>query len=481
MLKKTAPQQETKVDFARFQGGQWNLPRCFVIHAWSPPGVRHVITHIRNALKDNFHVRADLDFTGESIREQVLAAIEDAALVICILDDLRPNIPFELGYAYALGKPYVLMVREGAQVNVRDYYPEGQREGKENPALNVDAHFSDIKDLLLVEYDHEKPEAPARLLADELNKTGSEGKTLSRRVLEAWVGVWKRRFGAPDGCFDALFDFILRSEIVIGRPLFATRRKSKFQNLLEQGLACATKKKKPKVGGPAPLQNEVIEAAADLPHEARLTFIERLLKTYKRDLRLLFAQAYTVAMLVKAGGYKDQTLCERALQLHKELVAEWPEAADAHYNYAILLEDLNRPVEAEEHYKDALRINPEDAKAHDNYAILLGDLNRPEEAEAHYQEALRINPDYAKAHYNYAPLLGDLNRPEEAEAHYKEALRINPDYAEAWANLGRLYHDQGRKADARRCYERALEIGNLPDGGDRVRGWLRELDGPDAQ
>ncbi|MGB3087484.1 MAG: tetratricopeptide repeat protein, partial [Phycisphaerae bacterium] len=365
MSKKTAPQQETKVDFARLQGGQWDLPRCFVIHAWSPPGIRHVITHIRNALKDNFHVRADLDFTGESIREQVLAAIEDAALVICILDDLRPNIPFELGYAYALGKPCVLMVREGAQVNVRDYYPEDQREGKENPALNVDAHFSDIKDLLLVEYDHEKPEAPARLLAEELKKTGSEGKTLSRRVLEAWVGVWKHRFGAPDGCFDTLFDFILKSRIVIDKPLFATKRKKRFGELLKDGLACATKKKKPKVGRPAPLQSQVIEAAMDLPRGARLPFIERLLKTYKRDLRLLFAQAYTVAMLVKAGGYKDQTLCGRALQLHKELVAEWPEAAEAR----------------------------------NNYANLLGDLNRPEEAEAHYQEALRINPDLAEAHY----------------------------------------------------------------------------------
>jgi len=37
---------------------------------------------------------------------------------------------------------------------------------------------------------------------------------------------------------------------------------------------------------------------------------------------------------------------------------------------------------------------------HNNYAILLYEMNRFQEAEDHYKSASKINPEYADAHYN---------------------------------------------------------------------------------
>jgi len=72
-----------------------------------------------------------------------------------------------------------------------------------------------------------------------------------------------------------------------------------------------------------------------------------------------------------------------------------------------------------------LEINPNDANAHYNYALLLNELERNEEAEFHYLSALKINPNDADTHYNYAHLLYNFERYKEAREHlgkYKELI-----------------------------------------------------------
>jgi nucleoside 2-deoxyribosyltransferase len=199
----------SEADLSRFQEGRWNLPRCFIIHAWSPAGMKHVISHIKTALKDNFHVIVDQDFgAGESIRKQALEGIRDAALVVAVVDDLRPNVVFELGYALALGKPCIPLVREGAVVNVRDYFPKKECGGVENPALDMNAHFSDLKDLKWCPYDHEDPASPGAVIADELSKKGADGRSLGRRALETWVAVLRSAYEPQGKCFDELYEYL---------------------------------------------------------------------------------------------------------------------------------------------------------------------------------------------------------------------------------------------------------------------------------
>jgi Flp pilus assembly protein TadD len=55
-----------------------------------------------------------------------------------------------------------------------------------------------------------------------------------------------------------------------------------------------------------------------------------------------------------------------------------------------------------------LTIDPAHADAHNNLGVALRDLGRPAEAEQSYREALRLRPNYAEAHNNLGMVLNDV-------------------------------------------------------------------------
>ena len=164
-------------------------------------------------------------------------------------------------------------------------------------------------------------------------------------------------------------------------------------------------------------------------------------------------------------------------------------------NLGILHFDLNRPVEAEGEFKEALEISRELVK--DNPKAYMGDVatilnnlgnlhakhNRLDDAEGELEEALTIyrklakdNPKaymgkLAKPLNNLAFLHQILNRPVEAEGEYLEALKLfrglaedNPDeYLGEMViplnNLGNLHVKLNRPYVAEGEFEEALEIG----------------------
>jgi Tfp pilus assembly protein PilF len=134
------------------------------------------------------------------------------------------------------------------------------------------------------------------------------------------------------------------------------------------------------------------------------------------------------------------------------------EDAATHNNYAVLLADLGRQNEAEDHYKKALDLDPENAAAHNNYANLLKGNDRQTEAEDHYKKALDLDPKYATAHNNYANLLTDMGRRTEAEDHYKKALDLNPKDAATHNNYANLLKGGDRQTEAEDHYKKALDL-----------------------
>jgi tetratricopeptide (TPR) repeat protein len=95
-------------------------------------------------------------------------------------------------------------------------------------------------------------------------------------------------------------------------------------------------------------------------------------------------------------------LLEEGIGCHRAAVALRPESPGARVNLAKALSALGKQEEAEEEYREALRLKPDYAQAHNN---LGGTLGKHEEAEEEYREAIRLKPDYAKAHYNLAGTL----------------------------------------------------------------------------
>ena len=65
-------------------------------------------------------------------------------------------------------------------------------------------------------------------------------------------------------------------------------------------------------------------------------------------------------------------------------------------------------------------------------------MGRMEEAEQSFRQAIKMKPDYVKAHNNLGITLQQLGRLKDAEASFRQALAFKPDYASAKHMLAAL-------------------------------------------
>lgn len=167
-----------------------SLRRIFLVRPWHNPsaslypytmdGVEYidaVIKKIKSVFsqetQEQYEVRVDEDVfvPGRTLRQNLERELTDADLVLVLLDGLRPNVVYELGFAYgqrrdsdegAESKPQIVCLAEkNATVLVRNLYPEplavptatGDKVRILNPKLDLCKMFSDNSDLLVLTYD----------------------------------------------------------------------------------------------------------------------------------------------------------------------------------------------------------------------------------------------------------------------------------------------------------------------------------------
>ncbi len=142
----------------------------------------------------------------------------------------------------------------------------------------------------------------------------------------------------------------------------------------------------------------------------------------------------------------------------------------------LLQDHLQRYEEAEQAYREAIKLDPEFAWPWNNLGNLLQDhLQRYEEAKQVYGEAIKLTPDDADPWNGLGNVLADfLDRPEEAETAYRQCLAINPEDGCAKGNLAYLLFDQGQRLnEAEAFYQQALA--KLPEHGGALLRAYRAL------
>jgi Flp pilus assembly protein TadD len=139
----------------------------------------------------------------------------------------------------------------------------------------------------------------------------------------------------------------------------------------------------------------------------------------------------------------EMKLYAEAAAIHRQVLRDHPDWADAHNNLGVTLVKLGAQAEAIKHYRRALELQPNYASVYSNLGNALKHFRKLDEAEASLREALRIKRAYPEAWNNLAIVLTKLERVDEAIACYQEALRLKPDYAEARKNLGMAYLSKG--------------------------------------
>ena len=147
-------------------------------------------------------------------------------------------------------------------------------------------------------------------------------------------------------------------------------------------------------------------------------------------------------------------------------------------NLAIAENATKQSSQAEQHFKEALRLAPSNPDSYTYYARYLLAHSRADEARAFLQSALELSPTDTMARDLLAQAEGQSpNRPAPqtpefylalslqfyGEERYVEsivasrrALNLRPGYAEAWNNIGAAYNKLGRYEDATAACEQAL-------------------------
>jgi Flp pilus assembly protein TadD len=149
---------------------------------------------------------------------------------------------------------------------------------------------------------------------------------------------------------------------------------------------------------------------------------------------------------------------ENNLYLFRAAVGTTPESPLAHLSYGVALANLGRLGEAEEQYREALRLSPTGFRVRFDLGNVYRERGRLGEAETWYRESIRIQPKHAQSHLNLGLTLLESGRPDEALASFVRADEILPDYVDAKVNRANALRLLGRIDEAIPLYRAALEL-----------------------
>jgi Flp pilus assembly protein TadD len=177
---------------------------------------------------------------------------------------------------------------------------------------------------------------------------------------------------------------------------------------------------------------------------------------------------WTRALAVTTGNHRAHTGLGDALtqqgQLveaerhYREAVRLAPAGADYRHALGANLLRQGRTDEAGAAFSAAVKLNPRHADARVGLGAVLARQGRATEAIAHYREALLIAPSNAMAHNNLGLALLGVDRPEDAAAAFGEAVRLDPRFGQAYIGLAAALNRLGRVAEARAALEQALRV-----------------------
>ena len=160
------------------------------------------------------------------------------------------------------------------------------------------------------------------------------------------------------------------------------------------------------------------------------------------------------ALVSQARATTDR---EAAYALLDEALGLIADDVDVHVAYAELLWP-ELPDEVEKHLQAALAVAPQHLEANRQYAILLHERGRGLEAEQHFLAVLAERPQDEELINEYAGFLIEQGRYQEAASRLQAALEVLPVSAQLQGQLAAAWARLGRLAEALPKFETALQM-----------------------
>jgi tetratricopeptide (TPR) repeat protein len=163
------------------------MKTCFVVYSTKEEHVPNVIGVIEDIFNEDRSYQVVL--LGEQVKSgdsqygQLIEYLNTSSFAIVILDGFRPNVLFELGILKGLKKPCIVLLEKNATVDVASYYAESKSEKSDNPKIDIDKHFSDVKDRYYVIYDRNNHKELRKTLEEQYHRLKSDIEKSVLRVL----------------------------------------------------------------------------------------------------------------------------------------------------------------------------------------------------------------------------------------------------------------------------------------------------------
>jgi tetratricopeptide (TPR) repeat protein len=291
--------------------------------------------------------------------------------------------------------------------------------------------------------------APAR--ANPIYAESLEASTYDCGELHGVVDAqWKHILAPKQELYDLASDSNEQRNAIEQQPQVAHQLRSRLEAMLK-----VMESKTPKGAGPS-VDREAVKRLQSLGYVGGGAAPGAAAFDPAREDPKEFLTIYE--RLLKADGMVRSSHREEALKELLEIVRERPGLAAAHFNLAVLLQEMGKSGEASDRFAEALRLRPDYREAHVKLGTLLQMAGKLPEAIDHYEQALRGQPDDADVLCNLGSALQQMGRLPEAIAHYEQCLRVRPDDADAHYNLGNALQQMGNLPEAIAHYEQCLLI-----------------------
>jgi len=360
--------------------------------------------------------RADDVQHVEEISAKIRDLIRESVVVVADLTGSRPNVYYEVGYAHALGKPVVLTMRAGEEVNfdLRQFntvHYATMRELRSQLKTRMEGAVGRAETIAVartgpVEVPPEHQETlellNKRIEANPDDPDGYASRALVHRALgnqeEAYRDLQKALDLRPSD---------VRNHINLAHYLNGVRRFEEALEVANTGLALDPVNSK--VGcllayalngmrryeEAARVASEVLQREPENPNARRLLEVAQ---KFARDSQPaerddgIIATSPVEEYLALAYSLNNTGEYERALEVYDKALALAEDSIAGHIGRGYTLNRLHRPAEALSEYDEAVRLDPSNGNAHIQRGFTLNGLARNSEAAAAAREGLRLDP-----------------------------------------------------------------------------------------
>jgi hypothetical protein len=151
-------------------------PYCFFSYSTREPHVALLLECCGFVFSERYTIEVTPSalIAGASQRDRITELVKGCSFGIVSLDGLRANVAFEYGMLHALRKPVILMKERSAQVDVKSLFHDSANIAFDPVPLNIDAHFSNVKDVTYVTWDRHSFVQTAKILREEFSKKKNE-------------------------------------------------------------------------------------------------------------------------------------------------------------------------------------------------------------------------------------------------------------------------------------------------------------------